>query len=376
MSLYIGTTNVLGVGGVYPLPSGDSYSRGGTLITDGTYAYWSYPGYPGGNPSSGWRYRSIITHGFSAAGYKGSNPWRALNKTWVTTDITYYCGEQLTNTADYIDGFFSDYNGYVLGANNGMGGTTNHTESYNLYTGIGRVRGGGTYSPFTFGWNYDNPGAYGMNYGTVGGWDMGNSRRAFGGTSAATYQYGYATGGGPGSTEKMHFPTEVMYQTTGNNRGGGNCSGAGGQEVSWWAIGGGSSGLYHANDSWFGSPTQFTTDGYNKFLSSKYGYHYVGTQNNTTTPRIWFNDTTGSFIGNIAQTGGYGEDVNLMGQDWGYVTGTYDGNQNNICDKTNYSNNTMSRMGAATRNKGHYGASSGSASSAAATIAASARPGV
>jgi hypothetical protein len=372
MALYIGSTNV--IPGIYPLPSTDAYSRGASLVTDGSVAYWTYPGSPSGNPQAGWRYRAILTHGFSTAGYKGSNPWRSLNKTWHTTDITYYCGDQLTNTGDYIDGFFSDYNGYTLGCNNGFGGTSAHTESYNLYTGTGRVRGGSVFSPYSFGYTDDNPAAV-MGYGTVGGWDMGTARRTFGASTAITYQYGYAAGGAS-PTEKMHMPTEVMYNTTGNNRGAGSATACGGQEISWWSIGGGPSGMYHSSDSWFVAPTTFTTDGFMKFLPSKYGWHYVGTQSNVNTNRVQFNDSSGSAIAYFNQISAYGEDVMMMGQDWGYMTGNYDGQQNNKCDKTTYSNNAQTRMSAASRNKGHYGASSGSASSAAALVAASGRPGV
>ena len=158
---------------------------------------------------------------------------------------------------------------------------------------------------------------------------------------------------------------------------GGRCHfGCGGQDYSWFSIGGGSSGVSHSSDSWFGSPTQFTTDGFMKFLSSKYGWHYTGTQSNAQQNRVQFNETNGNAIAYFNQISAYGEDVMMAGQDWGYMTGNYDGNQNNKCDKTTYNNNVQTRMTAATRNKGHYGASSGCASSAAATVASSGRPGV
>jgi hypothetical protein len=36
-------------------------------------SYWAYPGGPASTVASGWRYRSLYTHGYLAAGYKGSN---------------------------------------------------------------------------------------------------------------------------------------------------------------------------------------------------------------------------------------------------------------------------------------------------------------
>ena len=79
--------------------------------------YWMYPGNPAMNPGSGWKYRSIFTHGYTTLGYKGSNAWRATNKTWHPTDTTLYCGEQMDREGSYLSGTFSDHNGYT--ENNG-----------------------------------------------------------------------------------------------------------------------------------------------------------------------------------------------------------------------------------------------------------------
>ena len=59
-----------------------------------------------------------------------------------------------------------------------------------------------------------------------------------------------------------------------------------------------------------------------------------------------------------------------MGQDWGYMLGNYDNQQNNHTVKFTYSTDVQTTMGPATRPKGHYGQSSGACSSAASTVTA------
>ena len=84
------------VGGGIPEPA--DVTRGSYLVSDGSNGvFWAYPGQTVASaPLTGFRYRSLITHGYLVAGYKGSNPWRTVNKTWHANDITFYCGEQLT----------------------------------------------------------------------------------------------------------------------------------------------------------------------------------------------------------------------------------------------------------------------------------------
>ena len=57
-----------------------------------------------------------------------------------------------------------------------------------------------------------------------------------------------------------------------------------------------------------------------------------------------------------------------MGQDWGYKLGDFNGQQNNHTEKWDYSNDSITTMGFATRPKGHYGQSSAACSSAAGAV--------
>ena len=84
------------------LPTSSADSRGSLLMSDGEGgAFWAYMGGTGTGAqvdNTQWLYRSIYTHGYLAGGYKGSNPWRSVNKTWHATEITMYMGEQLHTT--------------------------------------------------------------------------------------------------------------------------------------------------------------------------------------------------------------------------------------------------------------------------------------
>ena len=71
---------------VKEVPATPDASRGAFLISTGSGGYsWAYAGTTTTGiaiDNSAWRYRSIYTHGYIACGYKGSNPWRSINKTW------------------------------------------------------------------------------------------------------------------------------------------------------------------------------------------------------------------------------------------------------------------------------------------------------
>jgi hypothetical protein len=383
MAFKVGTTSVFP--GVYNAPT--SAAAGSTLFSNGSSTYWSYPGDTNTVVGSGFRYRSIFTHGFLAAGYKNGNPWRGVNKTWHATDITYYCGEQLDREGGYIDGFFSDYNGYVTGTawNEGnQGDARPHTSSINLYTGTARSRGYGMFGSGTapnFAYIGDNPTAQGVTYGGgytgentpdpgVGGWDMSVARHTHGGFTDQVNQHGYAIGGGFTAVDKMDFATEVMYSLSSSPNGNAASCGGFGQSYGWATFAGTNYSMSFATDSW-SSWGGNGSDGYRKILNSKYGWAYQGTGGNVTLGWAQFNDTTGSQITTFNGISAVGEENLEMGQDWGYMMGNYNNNQNNMAWKFTYSNNAIVALGFNGQPKGHNGQSSGICFSAAASIAAS-----
>lgn len=386
MTFYVGTT------AIYPgvLPTPNTATTGTQLTSNGDIAFWSYPGAAPATAGSGWRYRTILTHGYTAAGYKGYNPWRSVNKTWHQTDTTIYCGEQIDRAAAYLAGTFSDLNGYVHGTSNTWQGSSSHTSSYNLFNGVLRQQNNNNFTFFgsggaPYGYEGNNPAAEGLSYGSgqgspnsTGGWDMSSARALHDGASStpgngAAAGAGYIYGGSVAVTDKLHFPTEVMYSTTSMPTAISYTASVGGQNRGY--VVGGSNNAYCWHMAW--SNDTFTSwgfnggnsDGLNKHLMSKWGHFYAGVYSNTTSYRWKFNDSTQAYVSQHNKVAGScGEENNHMGQDWGYMVGMFNGQQNNWATKTTYSNDTESNLGFAAQLKGHYGASAGTTASAAASI--------
>lgn len=350
------------------IPTPNSSTVGAYLYNDGTNYFWAYPGATQDGPGSGFRYRTLITHGYLAAGYKGSNPWRAVNRTWHATDITIYCGEQLDKAGAYIDGTFSDYNGYVHATNDAFQGAATHTSSYNLSNGIGRARGDGLASPAGSGFGFPtSTGTSGM-----GGWDMNYARS--GGPAGCVNQigqWGYIGGGGSAGIDKFHFPSEIMYTTGGLPTSYGISSCAHGETKGWYSFSGTKLYVTYSNDSWTSYSNSISPDAWSKILSTKWGFHYGGTGGNVTTGFGKFSDSTGSNITtSLSKPRAYGEENMQMGQNWGYMLGQYDNQQNNHTVRHMHATDALITLGAAAQPKGHFGQSSGACSSAAASILA------
>ena len=93
------------------------------------------------NPyTNSFRYRTIYTRGYVAAGYRNSSPWQNVNRTVHSTDITTNLGDILDRSAGYIDGGWSDYYAYCYNMTNGIntGSAGTYTSSYNMATEVGR----------------------------------------------------------------------------------------------------------------------------------------------------------------------------------------------------------------------------------------------
>jgi hypothetical protein len=161
----------LGANQVNPVPATTTENTGAKLISDGsTGAGWGYMGSGfTGLDNAQWRYRSIFTHGYLAGGYKGSTPWRSVNKTWHNTDTTVYCGEQLSNYCAYTNGFWSDYHAYIC-STNGYNNAHDQICSYSLANGSIRMFTSDGFSSAGIGYGYvgDDPKNQGLSYGTAG----------------------------------------------------------------------------------------------------------------------------------------------------------------------------------------------------------------
>tara|TARA_B100001250_G_scaffold399970_1_gene409982 strand:- start:393 stop:1253 length:861 start_codon:yes stop_codon:yes gene_type:complete len=279
-----------------------------------------------------------------------------------------YCGEQLDRAGAYCDGTWGDYQAYVHGTVNSFQGNSSHTSSYNGHTGVCRNQGDGRFSQHNYGWD-DNEPKNVMGYNTTGGWAMNTGRNDAGCASNQIGQGGYITGGGSSSTDKLHFPTEIMYTTSGSGYSNDWVAGVGGETRGYFSwSNGGQQYITYSNDSWSNSNFGGGNRGWCKALPTKHGFFYICTSNNVTTPIRKVRDSDGADLGNFNRSRSAGEENMEMGQDWGYKLGDYNGQQNNQTEKWNYSNDSITAMGAATRPKGHYGQSSAACSSFAAAV--------
>jgi len=408
MAIFIGATQL------YPsgvLPTVPAAANGAGLFNDGANMYWAYPGnnYQTA-PTDTWRYRTIYTHGYIAAGYKGSNPWRSVNKTWHATDITVYCGEQLDRSASYIDGTFSDLNAYVHGTIDAHNTASIHTSSFSLFNGTRRTQNELNFSFYgastvPYGYTGNSPGVNGggndaagtgIAYGTgwtntgttpntqpsgVGGWEMSVARTNHGCASAIINQAGYVYGGGTTVVNKMHFPTETMFISgTASPVTWSNVAAVGGKNYAYICGSSTAAGYQYmafSNDTYtqMSSVTNAapggagkTSDGYNKHLMTKYGHFYASCDTNTATAMMKCNDNTQSWISTFTKITNHGEENFQMGQDAGYCLGQFNGQQNNWTIKFTYSTDAMATLGFAAQPKGHFGTSSGCCATAAMTV--------
>lgn len=312
--------------------------------------------------STQFRYRSILTHGYIAGGYKGSAAWKSVNRTWHATDTTLYCGEQLTWAANYVEGIFSDYNGYILNGADAYATASQQIQSFSLANGTVRSRGGSTYSPPGSGFIPTDTGTSG-----VGGWALSSSRGPYvGGAVNQMGQYGYASGGNTANTcDKMSYATEIMIATNAAPAGAGYHSGCHGQYNGYWSLNGSKYYIAFSNDTW-GTYANSHNTGWMKFLSTKWGFHY-GSTNGVAI--LKFNDSNGSDISAAtSRPRSVSEENFQMGQDWGYMLGQFDGQQTNQTLKYTHATDAAIQLGVAAQPKGHFGQSSAACASAAATI--------
>jgi hypothetical protein len=380
------------LGSITVIPAPTAATRGSQLTSKGASddAFWAYPG----SQSAGgtWATRTVLTHGYLAGGYKGSNPWRSINKTWHANDTTIYQGEQLDKAGSYVDGTFSDYNGYVHGTQNSFSGSSQHTSSYNLHNGSGRTWGASTYGADTdasgvdWSWDGDNPVAIsGFTYGSApGNWDADSTVEGVGGWGLI-YSYddsgcfsqlgisGYITQGGTSQCNRLNFATEVMFITTDSGISNGYGTGMGGQSTGYMVTGSTNRSMVWSNQTWSNWTVLSGNAAWRKGHWSKKGWHFAGNGGNVTGGFTRFNDSNGAATGGsqFSTLTSVGEENMETGEDHGYMLGNFNGHQNNMTWKFTYSTYTTTNMSALTRPKGHYGQSSGACSSAAASHTAS-----
>lgn len=332
----VGTQYVTPNGLIYLYGSNGAWNANGDNQTSNPFA-------------NSFRYRTIYSKGYVSGGYKDSSPWKNINRTVHSTDVTTNLGDRLDYGASYVDGGFSDYNLYVYGVQDSFSGASTWTSSMSMTTETAR--------------SHDT------------NWDTKTSRDDVGCLVNPTNTMGYITAGGSTATDKHNYVTEIMYAggsafagpTGGSSYG--NCASWYGETRGWiWASGG--AYLTFATEVWTSGGTTVGTDGWGKGLPSKLGWAYVKNGGNIVNTVYKLNDLTGAQLntGLTTPDGNAGEENYEMGQNWGYCLGHYNGAQNNNTYKVNYLTDAFTAMGSTTQPKGHDGMSSAATASAAHTV--------
>ena len=297
-------------------------------------------------------YRTIYTRGYVQCGYQNGSPWRNVNRTIHSTDITTNLGDIIDYVGSYLDGGFSDYSTYVFNDSNTHAGNTNITSSMSMVTETIRALSTNRYTTV----NRANLKTL-MNPGL---------------TSI------YIAGGGSVKTDKFSTITDSMLvansvgdcPTSGGWNGG--LSGFFGQYYGIVGNDGSSGSLSWTSETWTSGAWSWSTNtnGQPKGLSSKWGYGYSasGTWYGSST-YYKFNDTTGANVSSFSRPETCGEENCEIGQDWGYTLGSYNGaGQTNNSTKTSYTTDTCVALGSDGQPKGHGGMSSGCCGTGSATL--------
>ncbi len=293
------------------------------------------------------KYRTIFTRGYTAAGYKNTTPWSNINRTVHATDITTNLGDTLSRSGAYLDGGFSDYYQYVYGLANSYSASESYCSSVNMTTETGR--------------------------GNDSAWNLKTARVNHVAIMDSSLTIAYITAGNTTATDKHNYVTETMY-AAGTAPANPSVSGTSTKmlgETRGWVIGSGVSAyITFATETWTNYGYFNGTDGYSKVMSSKWGYGYGKSGTNTATTAVTkYNDTTGSSSGVVCYTPDNGGEENMqMGQNQGYQLGNYNGAQNNNAYKISYITDALTAGGSDMQPKGHDGMSSGCCASAASSV--------
>ena len=278
--------------------------------------------------------RQVITKGYVLAGYRNSQPWTSVNEVTHSTDITIDLGGPLNNSTAYPGGMCDDTFAYLLKANNAVGGTGTNVNKYNMRTNVSVI---GPSSPYNVG-----------NAGTI----MHKEQ---------DYAYGKPADGSA-AIMKFNFTTQSWMSSLGASYGNNS------QTMS--AFYHEKVGYHYGDDN--GVKLTFATEsqaqspingfhGQQKAISSKLERLYAGNEGsyNGGYNLRRFAVATETNIGTVSKPiGNCGEEDFDMGQNWQYMLGNYNGEQNNRSWRFNYATDSGYEGGASMQSKGVPGRSS------------------
>jgi hypothetical protein len=316
-------------------PAGDPSVLGAVRInsTSGDLEYWS--GFGWETNTIAFPYRQIISTAYVHGGYKSSAVWSNVNKCFTSTDTTINLGDgSIERGHNYQAGACSKDYAYTFGAGNGHVVASNYVIAYNMRTE--------------------------QNMTDINR-NMNHNRIRFG-CAFQENEYAWIHGGGNSEIEEYNMTTKTHIGASGSSY---TTANAWAMSHENFAI------LFTSNDNrnWTFATRTLTSRGgttvsnhhQQKSVQSKHTYQWCGDNGSYSggytyrVTNMYTNTTSGTVNKPI---GNCGEENYTMGQDHQYMLGQYNGLQNNLSHRWNYSTQTGFQLGSSGEPKGHAGMSS------------------
>ncbi len=254
-----------------------------------------------------WKFRQVINIGYTGGGYKDGSPWRQVHRTNHSTHQTTNLGIQMDHPGSYISGACSDTTFFLWStpSDNSHFTVSSRTSAFHMYTETSKSHNSvfNTYS------------------------DRNDS-----GTSFKETYLSFHGGGDRTGMEVFNLCTEARQSSNGGDlRSGSTNSAFSDKDQGYhWADSAGWK-VNHQTFSVSGS-SHWSAHGQQKGQPTKIRVGYCGNEgsyNGGYNLRRW-NLTNDSNTGTFSKyRANCGEENFIMGQDWGYMIGNYDGAQNN-----------------------------------------------
>lgn len=254
-----------------------------------------------------WKFRQVINIGYTGGGYKDGSPWRQVHRTNHSTHQTTNLGIQMDHPGSYISGACSDTTFFLWStpSDNSHFTVSSRTSAFHMYTETSKSHNSvfNTYS------------------------DRNDS-----GTSFKETYLSFHGGGDRTGMEVFNLCTEARQSSNGGDlRSGSTNSAFSDKDQGYhWADSAGWK-VNHQTFSVSGS-SHWSAHGQQKGQPTKIRVGYCGNEGSYSggyNLRRW-NLTNDSNTGTFSKyRANCGEENFIMGQDWGYMIGNYDGAQNN-----------------------------------------------
>ena len=306
------------------LPTQTADNLGAVLRSGGTSgtAYWDESGEGSQMGGSQAKYKAgfNITRGFSCCGYRGAQSWRNVNRLVHATYTQTNLGDLANQSGAYIDGKpSSTMIGYIFATGNSWDATTSAVSKINM--------------------NTDS---------NAGGASSMSSSRNRCSAMGRDFVYAYIHGGGSNSsnTVRYNLSTEASNNSTSHPNGSQNNPACGQGATVGWIRQGGARAYNFSTETYYNWTDSPGTDGSNKTLSSRNGFSYWNTCGGYRTSCDWHlrDSYTGGRMASVSKNGiTTGEESMHTGNEYGFICGQYDGNQNNNGYLFTYASHTFQR---------------------------------